>query len=222
MRFRLTYEGELRPTQGEAREQQANPLAAHKHSIRRQFHRQLQQLWATSKFLTECRVAPQLYAAPRSISDDSWYWPADPDEKIPYVDAVASNYHQFGYRFVPLVREQIFLACSLDILFLRRDMPGGAITSAGDIDNRIKTLIDALRRPKYAQELVGNETPGDGEDPFFCLMEDDSQVGRFSVETDVLLDPLIGNDVDQRRAKVVVTVEVKPYYSTPFNLSFAS
>jgi methylmalonyl-CoA mutase N-terminal domain/subunit len=136
------------------------------------------------------------------------------------LEAVASNYHELGYRFAPLVREKISLVCSLDILFLRRDIPGGVITSAGDIDNRIKTVIDALRRPRYAQELVGNEVPSEGENPFFCLMEDDSQVDRLSVETDALLN--VGEDSDHRRVQLVITVDVRPFNVTTFNLSFAS
>lgn len=80
-------------------------------------------------------------------------------------EVVADLYRQNGYRFVPLVREDWSLMCSISILFLRRDFPGSVI-QAGDIDNRIKTIIDALRIPKHAQELVGNETPLEGEDPF--------------------------------------------------------
>ena len=68
---------------------------------------------------------------------------------------------------------KISLLCSLNILFLRRDIPGSAL-SAGDIDNRIKTVIDALRRPRHANELAYHATPAADEDPFFRLLEDDS------------------------------------------------
>jgi hypothetical protein len=44
MRFRLTYEGELQSTQGEPRDGQRVPLAAHKQAIRKEFHGQLKQL----------------------------------------------------------------------------------------------------------------------------------------------------------------------------------
>jgi hypothetical protein len=124
-----------------------------------------------------------------------------------------------GIGLFPLVSEKISLVCSLNILFLRRDFPGGVITSAGDIDNRIKTVIDALRRPRYAHELVGNERPADGEDPFFCLMEDDSQVDRFTVETDQLLGT---SEAGDQIAHLIITVDVRPFYVTTFNLSFAS
>jgi hypothetical protein len=70
MRFRLTYEGPLRPTQGEPRENQGNPLAEHKHEIRRYFHGQLKQLWATNRFLKECVVDPKFHAHARPLSDD--------------------------------------------------------------------------------------------------------------------------------------------------------
>ncbi len=70
------------------------------------------------------------------------------------VDVIADQYHEFGYRFVPLVREEISLLCSVGILFLRRDIPG-SLLSAGDIDNRIKTVIDTLRRPRNATRTGG-------------------------------------------------------------------
>jgi hypothetical protein len=41
MRFRLTYEGPVCPTGGDPRENQKNPLAEHKHLIRREFSGQL-------------------------------------------------------------------------------------------------------------------------------------------------------------------------------------
>ena len=57
MRFRLMYDGELRPTGNDPRPHQTNPLAAHKQEIRQEFHRQLKQLWATNKFLSEHKMS---------------------------------------------------------------------------------------------------------------------------------------------------------------------
>lgn len=221
MKFRLTYEGELRATQRDPERGQTNPLAAHKHAIRREFHRQLKQLWETDRFLSEHRVYPDPYWMELPAADNESKISPD-DDKIPLMDMVAGLYKEHGYRFVPLVREQWSLLCSLDILILRRDFPGSGVVHAGDIDNRIKTIIDALRRPRSGLELVGkDQTPDDGEDPFFVLMEDDSQVSHLSVEADVLLDPLTGDTADNRRARVLVTVELRPYYVTSFNLSLA-
>lgn len=220
MRFRLTYDGPLKATQQEAFDGQRNRLAEHKHSIRRHFHRQLEQLWGTNRFLRDNKV--RVYDG--NVEPDAvfgGYVRSDECEIISLREAVARNYLEVGYRFVPLVREQLSLLCSLDILFLRNDYPGGII-SAGDLDNRIKTLIDTLRMPRHANELRGNETPGDGEDPFFCLLEDDKAVTRLVVETDTLLEPKIGLEEDvSRHVKLVINVEIKPYDVRMANLNFA-
>ena len=134
-------------------------------------------------------------------------------------DIIPDQYREYGYRFLPLVIEKWTLLCNLDILFLRRDVPGGLI-HAGDIDNRIKTLLDALRKPGNGEELAGNEEPQDGEDPFYCLLEDDKLITGLHVDTDTLLDSYEG-DVDNRQVKLFITVDIKPYYTTTFNLSLA-
>jgi hypothetical protein len=220
MRFRLTYEGELKSTQKDAINGQTDRLAEHKHAIRKVFHSQLKHFWQTNKFLREHRKDPnsKIVLTP---ADQVAVWGGEDDKKIRLSEWVANNYMEYGYKFVPLVREEISLLCSLEILFLRRDIPGSAI-SAGDLDNRLKTLIDTLRRPRNNRELRGNEIPGEGEDPFFCLLEDDKLVTHLSVETDTLLDPPTGNnELDQRQVKLVITVDLKPLDVTMFNLSFA-
>ena len=219
MKFRLTYEGELRATQGEARPHQTEPMAAHKHKIRRAFHWQMKELWRTEPFLSTYQVS-RADMKSRPVSDEGSYWGSDPNEQKPWDQAIAELYKENGYRFVPLVRDEISLLCALDILFLRRDMPG-AVIHAGDIDNRVKTVIDALRKPHNANELAGNEVPGEGEDPFYCLLEDDKQVSHLSVETDRLLDPPLPGNADASMARLVITVTVRPYYNTLLNLSFA-
>jgi hypothetical protein len=220
MRFRLTYEGELRPTQGEPRGNQANPLASHKQTIRKEFHGQLKHLWSIDRFLHNHRVFPEYGPLNFPVGSFTGVWGGGEERKISLIDYTAGRYHEFGYRFVPLVREEISLSCSLSILFLRRDIPGSVI-KAGDLDNRVKTIIDALRRPRNANDLVGHENPGPGEDPFYCLLEDDSQVTHLEVETDTLLDPITTDNADQRRAHLIITVEIRPMKVTMFNLSFA-
>ena len=53
-----------------------------------------------------------------------------------------------------------------------------------DIDNQLKTLFDALRTPHRPSELPLDDTPQDGEDPFFCLLDDDSRIVDVRVITD--------------------------------------
>jgi hypothetical protein len=201
MRFRLIYDGPLQSTQRDPQNGQRDRLVDHKHAIRRAFHEQLKNLWTEKRELRNWSVFANA-------------WPNLPDQgekqRVSITEALASENALNGYRFVPLVTEYSNLHCELDILFLRRDPPG-SVLSAGDLDNRIKTLIDALRMPSNALELEGM-TPQEGEDPFFCLMEDDNQVTGLRVDTDTLL---AGGDA--RRVQLVVTVNVKPYYLTVGN-----
>jgi len=206
MQFRLIYRGPLRATQKDPYVGQVEPpaRAKHKHTIRQAFHAQLKELWATNTFLRTTKLPKEPLPFPGR-------------DFAPMAEVLAGKYQQNGYRFVPLVREELTLLCSLDILFLRRDIPGGVIT-AGDIDNRLKTLIDALRMPKNSSELVGSENPEKGEDPFYCLLEDDKGVTKLSVETDTLLDQ--PDSDDPALVHLVIRVDVRPYHVCGINHNF--
>ena len=112
----------------------------------------------------------------------------------------------FGRNFRELVAE-------LDILFLRRQEPGAIVTSGGDIDNRMKTLLDALRVPKTASEIPENDFPAPDETPFCCLLEDDVLVTRLAIDTDRLLEP-----GDTPEVRLIINVEMKPTRLTWDNL----
>jgi hypothetical protein len=88
---------------------------------------------------------------------------------------------------------------------LRPEPPGAIITQAGDIDNRLKTLFDALRYPKKMDELPKGATPDESEKPFFCLLEDDILITGVSVRTDVLLEP----DAATHKVQLHIQVETK-------------
>jgi hypothetical protein len=103
------------------------------------------------------------------------------------IEIMSRKFSRCGYQFLPLVGGEFGTACSLDILFLRRDNPGNLIESGGDIDNRIKTLFDALRIPEYDNEVDG--PPLSDEWPFFCLMETDQLITEVKITTDRLLAP---------------------------------
>ena len=223
MKFRLTYEGGLRPTQRDQEQGQSNPLAPHKHAIRREFHKQLKQLWKTNRFLREYKTSPRSFdsiANPDHAADRrNAQWEPSDSEKMPLYEVVARRHNRFGYRFALLAPRYFDLLCSIHVLFLRHDTPGSVIQS-GDIDNRLKTLIDTLRLPQDQHELIEEDKePREGEDPFFCLLQDDNQVSGLAVETDSLLEPLAKPE-DKRNVKVIVTVELRPYYSNTFNIGF--
>jgi hypothetical protein len=192
MEFRLTYAGQLL---GSSRN---DTRPKHKHEIRKIFHSQLKRLWDITPHLkgmtdppTEILRFPN-YPKPRSR-----------------IEALAERFSRNGYSFVPLVTEDLDVSfCGIEILFMRSDPPGALIQS-GDIDNRLKTIFDALRVPQSKDELGGYDTPSDGEKPFFCLLQDDKLITKVSVETDALLElpsqPLNVNDV-----RLIVKVTIQP------------
>lgn len=135
-----------------------------KHSIRRYFSGQLEHLWNENPVL-------------------QWY---DPNKEIR--NALGKRFEKCGIRFIPLVMEDIGLICELDIAFLRPGRPGKLILDSGDIDNRIKTLLDALRVPTDSSEMPMR--PGEtSPNPVYCLTENDSLIVGLKVTTDQLLVP---------------------------------
>jgi hypothetical protein len=161
--FYLVYQGKLPAASGSTR-------AREKQEIRKSFHRQLASLWDTHPFLVNF------------MKQDEEGPPDRPKHNL------ANHYVRCGYRFLPLVSQWFGVSCALDILFLRRDGPGSLIKSGGDIDNRLKVLFDGLRMPQTSDEVCG-DTPGPGEDPFYCLLEDDKLISKVQVETNWLLTP---------------------------------
>jgi hypothetical protein len=131
-----------------------------KHRLRCLFHSQLKYLWA--------QAALQYVADPPGFA----------------------GFRDVGpYRFVPLVSEKLKLVAELTIVMLRPEVPGGVVRSGGDIDNRLKTLFDALKIPDQLNALPNGAVPAEGERPFFCLLEDDERITKVSVETHQLLEP---------------------------------
>jgi hypothetical protein len=133
---------------------------------------------------------------------------------------LAAKFQRDGFRYVPLVNKSAELVASLDILYLRYGLPGNVL-AGGDIDNRLKTLFDALTMPASKQQL-GGAIASEGEDPFYVLLEDDRLINQVSVETDTLLEPtgLADGKGDWNDARLVITVHVRPYRVTMDNMHF--
>jgi hypothetical protein len=199
MEFRLTYEGELL---GASRN---DTRAKHKQQIRKVFHKQLKRLFELHPAYAQYQYEG-LTGDPRKMAERYYF-------------GVINNFERAGYHFFPLTTRYASLLCSIEILFLRPDVPG-AIIRSGDIDNRLKTIFDALRLPHDRAELGGYNAPADDEDPFFCLLEDDSLISHASVETDTLLQPT-GQEWRVNDARLVITVRLRPYRVTFDNLAFS-
>lgn len=184
MEFRLIYEGIL-PGQGARSE--------HKWAIRRALHPQLQRLWEQEPL----RAAAAAWLA----------WPAP-------ATGTSVVFERGPVLLAPLVTSRLNLHAEVDILLFRRQARGALISNEGDLDNRLKTLVDGLRAPRVAQEArlaaIGDEVPS----PFYCLLEDDSLITRIGLESEQLLLPGSPDEVF-----VVITVKVKKTVGTYDNLA---
>jgi len=125
------------------------------------------------------------------------------------------RFHVGIFDFIPLVTKQHAVTCHLDILFLRSGQPGSHIIG-GDLDNRLKTLFDALRIPHNENELPPDSFPEEDEDPFRCLLEDDSLITAHSVTTDRLLVPAQKAD----DVRLIIQVQIEPVVRGEGNLGF--
>ena len=219
MRFRLIYQGPLSPRQKDPYTNQTDRLAEHVQFIRKAFHLQLKELWRTNSFLSTCKMDVDWIAADRRVAATVGIWDDGPQNQIPLWLAMAEHYSENGYRFVPIVRRAWRLECDLSILLLRRDHMSAI--KDGDLDNRLKTLIDGLRRPLNPNELRGNEHPGAGEDPFYVLLEDDSLITGITVTVDQLLTPSTeGGNTQSKEVHAVIDVHIRPIDPTVFTVSF--
>ena len=160
--------------------------ATDKQRVRRQLHPQLRQLWQVDPHLKE------------------WH------EGGERMDAIlARKYNICGNGYVPIVTEHLGLVCSLDILFFRRSPLGEVLKTGGDLDNRLKTLFDALRTPTNKDEC-GRDPYSEDDNPTYTLMSNDALVADLRVEADRLLTPVPENlSGKASRDNVQLVIKVK-------------
>jgi hypothetical protein len=168
---------------------------AHKHDLRRIFHGQIKTLWG-QRPLSE---HPELLQPRGREGDYSLLRPLG------------------GFTFVPLVTAEMNVVAELAVIILRPEPPGGLITQGGDIDNRLKTLFDALTMPRHLNAVPEGAAPQPEETPFFCLLEDDNLVIAVAVRTEQLLEPA----VDPSLVDVSIYVRTRVTRPTMGNGSFA-
>ena len=226
VQFRLLYSGRVL---GSSRS--GSDRTALKHEIRRTFHPQLRRLWKTNHNLRDIQFLEYhnhfFKGLEKLTSEESSkalkeYEIAKKQNAESMIqlgqELMAKRWNRCGLNFIPLVTERIALRCSLDILFLRPEEEG-MIIQGGDIDNRIKTVFDALRMPKSLDE-IGHSGPQEDEDPFYCLLEDDSLISEVRVTTDQLLLLPHERDLKPNDAFLVIKVDVKPIVYSMEGLRF--
>jgi hypothetical protein len=183
--FRLVYEGLLLGASN------TKNRSDHKHAIRKVFHEQLKVLWEKNSALDQ--------------------WPSwEMNRRRSMRDRLAEHFKHNNVSYVPLSWDGLGVACRLDILMLRPESPGQTLIRGGDIDNRLKTLFDALRMPKIGEVA---EEPDSGANPFYCLLQDDSLINHLSVTTDLLLQ-----DSDPNNVKLVISVNLWPITYNNLNM----
>jgi len=182
LRFTLTYQGDLPP--------KAN--SQKKWDIRRKFEPQLRRLWDIPPLNGIAK-----YKDPNYLPNNAYV-----GLRKPWASKL---------EFVPLICKRLSLRAELDIMLLSASSPGGII-KAGDIDNRLKTLFDALSIPVHKQQVP--ETPDTCSDGrVFCLLEDDCLITEVKVSNDRLLT----EEDNSQNSLVIIRVRV-----TAFNLTLAN
>jgi hypothetical protein len=188
----LIYDGDL-PSAGN----KSKPMEAS--HIRNVFHDQLADLWDSHVILRQLARTARVWEGtifrgrhheqmPTKLSD--FTDPVRPPNQHSYpnppyeVDLCEPIAVPNVGGFVPLVRHSLYLACAVDLLFLRHEEPFSLMRQGGDLDGRLKTLFDGLKMPNPKDEYKGL-TPT--ADPLYVVLEDDALISDFSIKSGRLL-----------------------------------
>ena len=170
----------------------SNRGAREKQELRRHFHAQLRELWTHT---------------PLAGFHGKFLDLTKNDLSTNVIRAVGP------FSFAPLVCEKLSVVAELQITLFRPQSPGALVGSGGDIDNRLKTVLDALKVPSEPNALPADDVPLPGEDPFFTVLEDDKLITELGVTTERLLEP--GLDPNEVLLLIAITIRhVEVYMGT--------
>lgn len=162
----------------------SNSGSKHKHDLRAHFHNQLKQLFKYQPL----------------ANHEDWYWGRESNE-CPLKTIC-------GHTYTSIINEELSLYAELEILILKDNI----LTGFGDLDNKLKTLLDGLRCPKEYQEIPKDFVAW--EEPMVCLLQDDNLVSKIDIKVDRLLKPLERNSVF-----ILINVNIKGTTAKYGNLS---
>ena len=114
-------------------------------------------------------------------------------------------------RFAPLYGKHVKVQIMLDLVLLTGTPERKSALSSGDLDNRLKRIIDALRMPSQADEVYEDPI---SPDTCYCLMDDDSGVSSVSAK----LGPFLGSN-DPEESFVFIKARGTPEAVTLENLA---
>ncbi len=119
-----------------------------------------------------------------------------------------------GVKFCPLITQDLDLLAELDIQILHPEL---LETPRADIDNRMKTLLDALKRPQSSHELSESINK---DEICYTLLDDDHLVTKMTINTSHLLykeeSPKKNRDYE---LLIIITITIKASKGTPENLA---
>lgn len=202
MKFTLIYDGPLPP--GDRKR------ALYASKIRNALHCQMRDLWDNHVLMRQLIHEARVYSG-RSVVSSSQLLTALPDfREAPkplqagQIDLTLPIQIEGAGNFLPIVRQNLYLACAIDINFLRHEEPLRLFEHSGDLDNRLKCFFDALSIPGVDQAKAGEDPCAD---PLCVLLENDRWISDFSVRSGRLL----GKDEkhkDDVRIQADVTIKV--------------
>jgi hypothetical protein len=220
VKFALTYDGSMPPSANKSKNQA-------KWDIRKALDPQLKDLWASHPALREIerdgRFFPTTGQAGLAQRHHQHPGPASHshlvnEQRVKAADStvldLCAAINKHGAWFRPLVRESFALHCGLKILFLRKEGPG-RVYQGGDLDGRIKTLLDALPMPQHKEQVLDKTSTQ--LDPIYCLLEDDSLVSGLDVQSERLLTDK-SHVADY--ARLTIEVDVRVRQAMIYNQSF--
>ena len=171
-----------------------NGSPKHKQTLRQAFHPQLKELW---------NHQPLNELAKNFLDPNN-------QELNVLVNPVG------GWMFASVINTKHHLVAALDITMLRQEDPGSLIAKGGDIDNRLKTLFDALAIPN-ADQIPNSDVPREDEQPIHCLLEDD----RLITGLNVTVDRLLGAETTPDEVLLIIGVDIAATRGTFKNLVFS-
>jgi hypothetical protein len=142
--FTLYYRGSL----------WANGKPKHKHELRQHFHKQIKELWGQPPLNEHLHLIDPTYEPPQTRGAIIVTATVEKPSVVCPVGA---------YNFASIVSSKIDLVADLSITLLRPGAPGEIVTKGGDLDNRIKTLLDALKIPERPDALPKGASPAADE-----------------------------------------------------------
>jgi hypothetical protein len=202
MEFTLRYSGTV-----------PHHAKAEAHKIRRVLHGQLADYWSRDlrlKDVDATKIKPFVKSA-------RFRFDVRQQEHGQRVGSKPHDWHGYhevrGIRFVPLVTRWRYLRCEIAMRIWRYEgdlHTGGLLDHQGDLDGKLKALIDALRMPHEDRELPADVTH-DGN-VFFCVLEDDRLVTKIGIETRNILGPRPAK-ADQTKVDVDIELRIYPVHT---------